>query len=237
MKTVAAAVGWGFGGLSCVSLPGVWSCGSSITSSVSSKRDDDGDDDDTTRPTAASVGLGSCRGCSSSVLNKFITNWKGVSRCFCSFFRSSHLLAERVPKAPPRLPFRGAVQPFHRFVWKRFLLPSLSLFCVLVPMDRHFAVVGGSPLRGDRYFAGPPDTLAFEAAVIAEVCTYVDRFPWSAGSVICHKNMIWIGRTKVLMRGYAVAPLLPPPSPPRRHALPLSGRPIEKIGDDLHCTL
>lgn len=34
---------------------------------------------------------------------------------------------------------------------------------------RHFAVVGGSPLRGDRYFAGPPDTLAFEAAVIAEV--------------------------------------------------------------------
>ena len=35
--------------------------------------------------------------------------------------------------------------------------------------DRHFAVVGGSPLHGERYFAGPPDTLAFEAAVIAEV--------------------------------------------------------------------
>lgn len=30
-------------------------------------------------------------------------------------------------------------------------------------------MVGGSPLRGDRYFAGPPDTLAFQAAVIAEV--------------------------------------------------------------------
>eukprot|EP00904_Undaria_pinnatifida_P004430 jgi/Undpi1/13989/HiC_scaffold_9.g03640.m1 len=32
----------------------------------------------------------------------------------------------------------------------------------------HFAVVGGSPLHGERYFAGPPDNLAFEASVIAE---------------------------------------------------------------------
>eukprot|EP00903_Cladosiphon_okamuranus_P013676 g12737.t1 len=36
----------------------------------------------------------------------------------------------------------------------------------------HFAVVGGSPLHGDRYFAGPPDTLAFEAVVIAESAVY-----------------------------------------------------------------
>lgn len=33
--------------------------------------------------------------------------------------------------------------------------------------------MGGSPLHGDRYFAGPPDMLAFEAAIIAEVSNRV----------------------------------------------------------------
>lgn len=38
---------------------------------------------------------------------------------------------------------------------------------------RHFAIVGGSPLHGDRYFAGPPETLGFGIAVIAEVSVSV----------------------------------------------------------------
>lgn len=35
--------------------------------------------------------------------------------------------------------------------------------------NRHFAVVGGDPLLGNRYFAGPPDMLKFEAVIAAEV--------------------------------------------------------------------
>ncbi|CAM9729687.1 unnamed protein product, partial [Ectocarpus fasciculatus] len=50
----------------------------------------------------------------------------------------------------------------------------------------HFAVVGGSPLRGDRYFAGPPDTLAFQAAVIAESAVYptLDRGVAASGDCL-----------------------------------------------------
>ncbi|CAM9700464.1 unnamed protein product, partial [Ectocarpus sp. 12 AP-2014] len=50
----------------------------------------------------------------------------------------------------------------------------------------HFAVVGGSPLRGDRYFAGPPDTLAFQAAVIADSAVYptLDRGVAASGDCL-----------------------------------------------------
>ncbi|CAM9491102.1 unnamed protein product, partial [Discosporangium mesarthrocarpum] len=53
----------------------------------------------------------------------------------------------------------------------------------------HFAVVGGAPLHGARYFAGPPDTLSFVATTISEPRVFPplsrsDQSAWWGGALM-----------------------------------------------------
>lgn len=67
-------------------------------------------------------------------------------------------------------PWKTTIFAFIRTVACRsFTSKSLCLSRPPEHYSRHFAVVGGSPLHGNRYFAGPPDTLNFEIALIEEV--------------------------------------------------------------------